>query len=119
MRSNIACSLIQNLVLKKMNDRNIKQYCFGVGTSGSGGGRKERVGISMLKYSIQMLENRTIKPAECVTRRGEGGGRGVIAGMSVIMVHCMQIWKYHNETLFVLLIYANKMGKNLRDCWPD
>jgi hypothetical protein len=48
-----------------------------VGTSGSGGGHKERVkeGLFLWKYFVFMYANETMKPVENVSRRGEGNER--------------------------------------------
>jgi hypothetical protein len=46
-------------------------------------------------WFIPMNENQTMKPVETVLRRGEWG-RGI--GVNLIEVHCMFVWKYHNET---------------------
>jgi predicted DNA-binding antitoxin AbrB/MazE fold protein len=54
-----------------------------------------------------MYENGIMKPVKIVFKRGKGMIR-VIEGVNLIKVHYVQVWKYHNETPFVKLIYANK-----------
>jgi hypothetical protein len=53
-----------------------------------------------------MDESGTLKLVEAILRRGRGRGR-ITEGMKQMGVHCMHIWKCHNETPTQLL-YKNK-----------
>jgi hypothetical protein len=78
-----------------MNDRNVKQVPFGVGTS-EGGVKGEGVcvgGWIWCKYFVYIYEDRTMEPIEIVLRKGGEEWEG----LDLIRLHYMHIWKYHSE----------------------
>jgi hypothetical protein len=52
----------------------------------------------MVRVLVCMCENRTMKPAEIVLRRGERQCRMMLGGLNIIMIHCNHICKCHNES---------------------
>jgi hypothetical protein len=52
-----------------------------------------------------MYEYGTLKPVEVISRRGAGEEGGKNGGINQTRVQCMYIWKWHNRTPFITIIY--------------
>jgi hypothetical protein len=76
--------------------------------SNNGREESEQRGWILLMYFIYLCENRTMKPFKIILRRGEEGWGKIMEGLNLIKVYFKHIWKCHNETPHILIIYANK-----------
>jgi hypothetical protein len=65
-------------------------------------------------YFIYLFANRTMNPVEIVLRRGYKERGRMMEGLSLTQIHCKHIWKCHNETHAVRLMYANKKVKKIK-----
>jgi hypothetical protein len=62
-------------------------------------------------YLISIYENRRMKPAKIVPRRGIGVRRKNYKGVNLTKIYCKHICKYHNISTYnycMLIIIKNK-----------